>query len=231
MPSTPLVRKKGRGQFVEEPLRQEGKRVRLPPLPPHPLPKVIAVLPKYSWNSSSSWYYLILQPSGVLHEKKIAGNWKSKAGTYNKAKGWHCQPTIPSDDRDWRKPLPGSFHGREKEYRLQTLWTFLWRNHHQLHKKACEVYAFNPERGRSAELPVAGWMVRWEEKPHPGEGCCACWGCHLLLLPDVTAHSREPCRPSLPRSPLLCERHSSCGSLHLSVPCMVSEPGSLSLWA
>lgn len=152
---------------MEEPLRQEGKRVCPPPQPPHP-PKVIAVLPKCSWNSNSSQYYLILQPTGVLHGKKIAGDWKLKAGTYNKAKGWHCQPAVPSDYSDWRKPLPGSFHGRERVQAADLMDIPLEKPPPTAQKSLVKSYPFNPERGRSAELPIAGCSVGGKPSPRRG---------------------------------------------------------------
>lgn len=164
----------------------EKKRICPPPLPSPPSaqnnscpPKIVLKFKFFILlvNPSSYWYYLW---------KQVAGIWKLKAGTYNKAEGWYCWLTVPSEYRDWEKPLPRSFRGGERDSRLQVLRTFfLWRNRPPGMKKP--VRSPHWTRRGGARQPVAGCQLGGQAKLSQARACRV-WGggqsshCWMSLL-------------------------------------------------
>lgn len=193
----------------------EKKRICPPPLPSPPSaqnnscpPKIVLKFKFFILlvNPSSYWYYLW---------KQVAGIWKLKAGTYNKAEGWYCWLTVPSEYRDWEKPLPRSFRGGERDSRLQVLRTFfLWRNRPHWHEKACAVSPLNTEGGSPT---ACSWLSAGRaSEALPGQGLQGLGRRSVQPLLDVPAYSPGLLRPPLPRSPLFYEHCWFCASLYLS---------------
>ena len=96
----------------------------------------------------------------------------------------------------WEDPLEN-----EKATHSSILaWRIPWTIQSMGSQRVRHDWAFNSER---KEYGTAwGWLFN-------GRNVLARWACHLLLLLDVTTRSGEPWSPSLPRSALLCEHHSS----------------------
>lgn len=140
-----------------------------------------------------------------------------------------CVTKQRADTASWQFPLimgtgkaiPQAFLVGQKGYRLQTLWTFLSRNHHhqQLHREP--VMSHRARKG----LAVDGRKMKHVQAGH--------WARQSqVLLWDVPAYPREAWdRPSLSRSPplwaSLCVEDCSCQSLmdRSLEPCYENKTG------
>ena len=98
--------------------------------------------------------------------------------------------TIPSEGGGWTKPFPGSLLGEEKDYRLQTSWTFLWRNHHhQLHGKPVAPTHLT-QREEGADPAAVGCQMGGDTK-WAAAGGAALGEAGTVLLLGATAHPPE----------------------------------------